>query len=425
MPGTPLTMFWLVAAALAVAVAGILYMAFRRATLQDDPAAAYDLRVYRDQLAEVDRDLARGVLGAEDAERMRTEISRRVLEADRAVKLGSGAAANASAGGRAVLIGLTALAVLGSFALYARIGAPGYPDMPLKDRLAMADELRSTRPAQDVAEADAAPAIAAMERPTPDAAYLELVDKLRAAVAERPNDIQGQELLARNEAALGNFRAAYEAQRQIIALKDPRSTAEDHAILAELMILAAGGYISPEAEVALTEALRRDPENGTALYYSGLMFAQTGRPDMAFRIWRPLLERSAPDAPWVPPLRAQIENMAALAGIDYVMPPAGAAPGAAVGAMPGPTAEDMEAAAGMSDEDRQAMIRGMVEGLNDRLASEGGTAQEWARLIGALGTLGETDRARAIWTEAQGRFAERPEDLALVRAAAEQAGVAE
>lgn len=427
--GPPTMMFWLTAAALALAVAAILFVAFRRANLQAGPAAAYDLRVYRDQLSEVDRDMARGVIGAEDAERMRTEIARRVLEADRNVRIetsGYGTVTSPSSG-RGLLVGLTLLAVAGAFLLYDRIGAPGYPDMPLKARLAMAEDLRENRPSQEMAEAEAT--AVQIDRPQPDPSYLELVEKLRQAVSERPFDLQGQELLARNEAALGNFRAAYEAQRQIIALKDPKSEGEDHAILAELMILAAGGYISPEAEAALTEALRRDPQNGTARYYSGLMFVQTGRPDMAFRVWRPLLESSPPDAPWVPPLRAQIEDVALSAGIPYQMPAESTQPAmppmSQGGAAPGPTAEDVEAAGEMSPEDRQAMIRSMVDGLNDRLASEGGTAEEWARLIGALGVLGETERARAIWTEAQGRFAERPEDLQMIRAAAAQAGVAE
>ena len=78
----------------------------------------------------------------------------------------------------------------------------------------------------------------------------------------------------------------------------------------------------------------------------------------------------------------------------------------------------------MTEEDRQDMIRGMVANLSERLATQGGTAPEWARLITAYGVLGNTDQASAIWTEAQGRFAERPEELATIRAAAEQAGVA-
>jgi cytochrome c-type biogenesis protein CcmH len=409
--------FWMTAAGLSLAVMAIMGVALRRAAAASGTAAEYDLRVYRDQLAEVERDLARGVIAPEDAARMRTEISRRVLEADRAMR--EGTTISTAAPGPMVLGVVTLALIAAAFGLYWKIGAPGYPDMPLTTRLAVAEELRATRPDQARAEAEATatrPAAPAIEPK-----YAELVEKLRTAVAANPNDLQGQELLARNEAALGNFAAAYAAQRQVIALKSPKARGEDHAILAELMILAADGYVSPEAEAALAEALKADPANGTARYYSGMMLAQTGRPDLAFRMWKALLEDSAPGDPWLAPLRDQIGMMAARAGVDYQVPDF--VPPTDLDA-PGPTAADMEAAAAMSPEDRQAMIRGMVDQLNDRLATEGGSAEEWARLIGALGQLGETDRARTIWTEAQGRFAERPEDLDLLRAAAVQAGVA-
>ena len=85
----------------------------------------------------------------------------------------------------------------------------------------------------------------------------------------------------------------------------------------------------------------------------------------------------------------------------------------------------MQAAGDMAPEDRQAMIEGMVAQLGDRLATEGGTAQEWAQLLTALGVLGRTDQARAIWTEAQGVFAADASALATIRAAAEGAGVVE
>ena len=92
--------------------------------------------------------------------------------------------------------------------------------------------------------------------------------------------------------------------------------------------------------------------------------------------------------------------------------------------MPGPDAAAVAAAGEMSDEERQQMIRGMVEQLENRLATQGGTPEEWARLIGALATLGETDRAKAAWAEAKTKFADRPEALATLDAAAGQAGLA-
>ena len=79
----------------------------------------------------------------------------------------------------------------------------------------------------------------------------------------------------------------------------------------------------------------------------------------------------------------------------------------------------------MTDDERTEMIRGMVDGLSDRLATEGGPASDWARLIGALGVLGETERAAAIWNEARDVFAANPGDLALLAQAASQAGLSE
>ncbi|MHC0054948.1 c-type cytochrome biogenesis protein CcmI [Actibacterium sp. D379-3] len=409
--------FWLFAAILAAFVAALLLLVLLRGRAGDAPAAAYDLKVYRDQLREVEKDLARGVVTEDDAERVRLEVSRRVLEADRALQAGTDGARAPKPLTWAVGGLCAALVLGGSLALYQRIGAPGYPDLPLQARKDAADTARQNRPRQTQAEAMLPPS---PDLDAPDPRHQELVEQLRAVVEQRPDDTEGLILLARNEAALGNFKAAYVAQSRMIGLKQDQATAEDFAILAEMMILAAGGYISPEAEAALEQALNRDQTNGSARFYLGLLYAQTGRPDIAFRVWRALLNDSAPDAPWIAPIRDGIEELAWRAGVDYTLPPAAGTP-----ALRGPSDEDMQAAADMTPEERTQMIRGMVEGLNDRLANEGGTAAEWAQLINALGMLGEADRAAAIWAEAQQVFGQRPDQLAQIRAAAENAGVAE
>ncbi|MFC7703682.1 c-type cytochrome biogenesis protein CcmI [Plastorhodobacter daqingensis] len=404
--------FWIAAGGMALAVAALLVLALLRGRGADPAAAEYDLRVYRDQLREVDKDLARGVIGPEDAERLRLEVSRRILEADRAAARGALPAAQPPRVATLAALAVVVVAGATAFWTYSRIGAPGYPDLPLATRIAAAETWRATRPGQADAEAEA-PAGAPFGEVDPQ--FLTLMEQLRSAMAERPLDLRGQELLARNEAALGNYVAARTAQAQVIALRGDDAGAEDYAALADLMVLAAGGYVSPEAETALTEALRRDPRNGTARYYSGLMFAQTGRPDIAFRMWRGLLEESAADAPWVPLVRAQIEEIAWRAGESYTLPPLDAARG--------PSLADIEAAADLPPEDREAMIRGMVQGLSDRLSTQGGSAEDWARLISAYGALGETGAAQAIWTEAQINFQHRPELLALIAEAAEAAGL--
>ncbi len=404
--------FWLIALAICAVVILPLLIALLRKRPTATPAAAYDMQVYHDQLKEVDRDLARGVVSAEDADRTRLEISRRLLEADKTVQ----SATEGATAPRAVSYGAALFGVLlvmgGGLALYDQLGAPGYPDLPLQVRKDSAKVNHESRPSQTEAEEEVAdlPGLS-----NPDPRLMELVERLRAVVQARPDDQRGLELLARNEAALGNFKAAYAAQSKLITLRGEAASGDDFAGLADMMILAAGGYVSPQAEAALTQALRRDNQNGTARYYSGLMFAQTGRPDLAFQFWRDLLENGPQDAPWVPLIRAQIGPLARQAGVNYT-PPA---------ALPGPSADDMAATADMSPEERQAMIEGMVEGLADRLANQGGSADEWARLVMALGNLGQVERAAAIWREAQQVFAQAPAgELDKIRAAAQRAGVA-
>src|SRR5690606_24173964 len=68
---------------------------------------------------------------------------------------------------------------------------------------------------------------------------------------------------------------------------------------------------------------------------------------------------------------------------------------------PGPTQEQMAAAAGMSEGERTAMIRGIVEGLAARLKDNGDDVQGWLRLARAYMVLGEPDKARATREDAR------------------------
>lgn len=407
--------FWVTAGGLSLAVGALLALAVLRVR-DTGPEAASDVEVYRDQLKEVDRDLARGVISEEDAQRVQVEVSRRLLEADKAAQTGDGLrdAPAALNGFGAAVVGLGTVA--GAVALYFWIGAPGAPDVPLKLRLAEADAQKAARPPQAEMQITApGPIIDA------DPDFLALMEKLRAAVQERPGDIQGLVLLAQNEARLGNYVAAHEAQAEIIKLRGAAAEARDFAAYADLLVLAANGYVSPEAEAAADTALSKDPSNGTSRYYKGLAYGQSGRFDLAYQTWQDLLADSHPRDPWVQLILGQMEGLAGAAGVKW-RPPEALMRGPT---LPGPSSDDMAAAADMDAEDRQAMIRGMVDGLAERLATEGGSPDEWARLINALGVLGDTDRARAIWQEAQSVFAPYPDAVDTIRLAAESAGVAE
>ena len=397
-----LWLFWAIAAVLTAMVALVMVQALRRGG--DSDGEHPDLKVYRDQLAEVDRDLARGTLTEEEGQRLRVEVSRRLLEADRS--LASQAAPTAR--GSLIWAGVLVIAVLGgALWVYDRMGAPGYADLPLASRLAAADQALQSRPSQ----AETLAILPAASPIDPGAEFTALMDKLRAAVTQRPDDAMGLELLARNESSLGNYQAAYEAQTKLLTLLDQSASPDQHLFAAQILIAQAQGYVSPEAEAHLIDVLRRAPENGMARYLTGLMFAQNGRPDRAFELWQPLILEGPEDAPWVEAASADIETAAALAGIPFEMPE-----------IPGPSAEDMAAAGDMTAEDQQAMIEGMVGQLEARLLAEGGSVEEWLRLINALQVLNQTERGTAALRAAEAALAADPAGLQSVRDAATAAG---
>ncbi|MEO1777520.1 MAG: c-type cytochrome biogenesis protein CcmI [Pseudomonadota bacterium] len=403
-------MFWIVAVGLAVFVTATLALAILRRAPDARPPAAYDLDVYRDQLREVERDVARNVLSEADANRVRTEVSRRILAADAAMQ--TTGHTTGRRGGVVVAALLVAVFVGGSFGVYLQIGAPGYGDLALADRMEMAEILRAERPSQAEAEATLERTQPPTDVPPDDVA---LVQQLREAVAQRPDDLQGHTLLAHFEGRLGNFDAAHAAKARVIDLKGEAATPRDLSEYADLLVLAAGGYVSPEAERVLEQVLSLDPTDGTARYYFGLMMVQTGRPDTALQVWDQLLREGPADAPWIDAITAQIETTAMRAGVNYALP--------AIGTGRGPNQEQIDAAQDLSPAERMEMIQGMVAGLGERLATEGGPVEDWAQLISALGVLGRMDEARAILINAREAFGEDPTAVDMLARVADRVGL--
>ena len=411
--------FWIVAGAMSALAALVIFAAVHRPRSSVTPTAAFDLQVYKDQLSEIDRDLERGVLNEDDAARARTEVSRRILEADRALQRDQAIVQTSPKTALAIGVGLVATVGL-ALLVYAQLGAPGYRDLPIAERIERIEQARAERPSQEMAEAQVPP----MPRLQVSEDLEQMVAQLRTILERRPDDTDGLRLLAQNEARLGNFRAARLAQTRLISLLAEQVTALEYIDLAEMMILGAGGYVSPEAEAQLRIGLEMEPRNGTGRYYAGLMYAQSGRPDLAFPIWRDLLNESSNEAPWLEPIMLQIEEVAYLAGtqdqlenLPQPQPPAQAPAQTQPPSdepLRGPSADQIEAAGEMSAQDRGAMIQNMVAGLAERLANEGGAPEEWAQLISALIVLGREEDARAIYEDATQTFADAPAGVIAV-----------
>ena len=364
-----------------------------------DSRDARDAQVFRDQLCEVERDLARGTITPQEAEGARIEISRRLLAADQKSRRGN--APVPALQGRSGLV--AGLALIGTPALaaaiYVGVGAPGVWDQPLASRPDAIAELGGTsiRPGQE--EAEAAMAGRLPEPEMPDPRYAELVAKLEGVVADRPDDLQGQRLLANALMNLGRYAEGWRAYDRVIELSGGSAEAGTHASKAEGMVLAAGGYVSPEAEAEIGRALQLDPTLPIARYYAGVALRQAGRTEEAVAMWERLRRDSPDDAPYLPWLDMMLAD--ARPGDRSEPDPSTAAPG--------PTEAELAAAEQLSSEDRAAMIEGMVARLEARLTGEGGSAEEWLRLIDAYVTLDRQEDAVRVYRLATDALAGDPQ----------------
>jgi len=381
---------WITIAVLTAVALGLLLVPLARRGRAPAPTrAAYDITVYRDQLAEVDRDLERGLFGDDQAHAARIEIQRRMLAAG--PEDGSGGTeepARPRPRGSVAVIAAIAVAVpAGAVGLYLYLGSPGAPGQPFAER--------GTATAGADAEAGDQEGLRAV------------VGRLAERLLRNPDDLNGWLLLARSYMTLEHYDDAANAFRRAMGLSDNR--ADIAAGYAEAVALGDGGPITPEVRQIFEGVFAAEPGNTKARYYLGLAKAQQGDVRGALQDWVDLRVLSPPDAPWHPVLEQQIERAARALDIDpaTVEPSPGAvalagarppfrgtAPGAPPATSPaGPSRADREAATRMSDEERAAMIRSMVKRLAGRLEENPGDREGWFRLARAYEVLGEMEKA--------------------------------
>lgn len=369
--------FYVVAGALALIVAVALARPLIRGAGGAASREARDADLYRDQLDEIERDLARGAISPDEAEGARAEVSRRLLAA--AERAGAARALNSAPRGLSRLAAGLALvgAPLLAAVVYVSLGAPGLPDRHMVGRGEAGAGME-----RRLSQAEAESLVPARDEPSlpPQAQdYAEQIARLEQVMEQRPDDAEGLELLATGYARLGRYAESWRTYERLIELLGAEAGAEHYAAMAEAMVVAAGGYVSPEAEAALDAALARDPSLPTARYYDALGLAQAGRLDQAIAAWERLRAETPEGAPWLAFLESTLAEARALRD-----------------GAPGPSSEQMAAAESLTPEERQAMIEGMVARLEARLTSEGGEPEEWLRLMNAYVQLDRPEEAERI-----------------------------
>ena len=346
-------LFWVVAAVLTFAASAAVIWPFLRKPASSADHASHDVEVYRDQLAEIDRDVQRGVIGLAEAEEARAEIGRRILK--EAARAGTGATPGSSRLTRTIAtISMAAVPAI-ALAAYAMTGSPGMPDQRLAERL-------SGNPAQNTVE--------------------ELLARAEMHLRANPQDGRGWEVVAPIYLRVGRAEDAVLAAENAIRLEG--ETAARLNVLAEARMAQAGGIVNADALATFERVLELQPDDGKARFHLGLARAQDGDGAGAMAAWRETMRRVSEDSPW---------HAAASRGLSQIM--AQMPPPVDQDQTRGPVASDVEAAADMSDEDRRAMIDGMVAGLAERLRNNPEDAAGWQQLVRSYVVLGRNDEARA------------------------------
>ncbi|MCP1560948.1 cytochrome c-type biogenesis protein CcmH [Methylorubrum extorquens] len=409
-----MTAIWFILAAMTgAAVFALLWPMSRRRRQGVGPEAeggdglATETGFYEDQLAEIERDLGRGLIAPAEAEAARAEAARRLLRASREERAdGSGAAPIAEPHLRqrraASAFALSTIPLV-ALVVYGLYGSPNLPSQTDADR-------KATRAgAQDLMTA---------------------IGQIEARLANHPDDVRGWSVLGPVYMRLGRFDDAARAYAALVRLKG-----EDAQALSdwgEALVAAADGTVSPEARKVLGRALTADPKAAKPQFYLARGDEQSGDVAGAVRRLEAMAASAPADAPWLPTVR---DNLARLKGETLVAPKVegeageGARDRAKDGAKDGTMSEAPVAGPGsniqaLPPSERIDAIRGMVEGLERRLAKQGGSADEWLRLVRSHAVLGERDKALDALERGRKAFPDDKEAQARFDAQAHELGLA-
>jgi cytochrome c-type biogenesis protein CcmH len=350
---------WFVFALMTVAaIFAVLWPLGRGARSQNDASEAV---VYRDQLAEIDRDLAAGLIGGSEAEAARVEISRRLLAAADTQR-DPPTASNIRLRRLAAVIALVGLPVVAA-AFYLPLGSPRLGDFPLAQRGRAPD----------------------VSQPLDN-----LVAQVQSHLEKNPTDGRGWNVLAPVLTRLGRYDEAVAAYHNSITYNG--DSAERRADLGEAIAAAAGGVVTSEAKAEFERAIALDADEVKASYFLGLAAEQDGRAAEAASIWGAMLAKAPADAPWRPLVQAALARVG----------------GSKVPALPN---DAMAAAKDMNEADRGAMIHGMVDRLAARLKQNGDDVEGWLRLVRAYIVMGDRDKAKSALADARQAVANDAERL--------------
>lgn len=376
---------------IALAVVGLAIPLIRPGGVLDRRTTSAE--VLKAQLKDLDRQAEAGTVPAEDIAALRLETERRALA--EGVEVAPDSRPLSEKALLRLALGLAAVVALGGAGLYALLGSPDLPGAGPRG-----------------ASTASAPADAAHDGADVQA----MIGQLETQLRETPEDVNGWRMLGWSYFQTGRFAEAAEAYGRAAALEP--ANAEHFSAQGEALVQAGGGQVTPAALTAFRGALRADPQDPRARYFVAVEMDQRGEREAAMTAWIDLINSAPAGAPWAAEVRAFVEDLARERGqnISGRLRPAPA--GAVPPGIPGPTAAQIAEAESMAPADQQAMIQGMVSGLEERLRASPRDRDGWVRLMRARMVLGDGAAATTAFRNGMRAFADSPADQAVLTEAA-------
>lgn len=314
--------------------------------------------ILKDQLSELTADLDRGIISNDEAEAATGEIKRRLLNASR---IDSTTTDRRS--GRAVIAIAAILVPLVAGGIYWRIGAPNVESQPIATRMAERERIAE---------------IAAT------------AGRLKEGLLSDENGgaTGGWVLLGQIYMRMGQFADAANAFARATDREDADSSV--YSQHAEALVSRDDGIVTPQAERSINQALQLDPENAAATFYKAQALAQRGELAEGRALLIERLRRTGQYYPWMEPFVTLINRLGEQSG---AVPLKLADIVEFSGEITGPSASDIAAAGEMSAEERNEMIRSMVERLAERLENDPNDLDGWLRLLRSYTVLGDDKAA--------------------------------
>lgn len=331
-------------------------------------SASSDIEIYKNQLAELDSDLQRGLVDEESAGEARLELSRNILAAEKQIRKNASSRYRSPTLKIVIIIAVLCVPVI-TIGVYSLLGQPGLESHPFNDLM--------LKNPQEL---------------TPE----EKLVRTEALFARNPNDGRLADELATGYLVQGRFQDAVNTYVSALRLNGeaaPRLVGYGMALTG-----FNGGTINDDAQKSFEKAAKLAPDDFYPRLFIAEALRQAGKTDEAIASLKEYLVHAPKDNVGRPRVEAMIKELQNAEDKMQVSPPK------EVENNGGLKADGETSISG--DNDIEGDITAMVKQLAARLEQQPDDLEGWKKLIHSWLVLKETKKALSALKEGQSKLSQ-------------------